>query len=157
MTQDSDLIHDCKALITSCKTLILATANEESSHSSYAPFIYYNNNFYILVSALAKHTSQMQSTQRPIGCMLVTDETQSSQIFARCRLMFNALPKLHDRHSKQWPILIDRFKHRFGDIINLLDSLPDFSIFELTPKHAVLVRGFGDAQHLPDDWLGSLE
>ena len=154
---ESRSIHnECKDLIDSCQTLTLATSNQEQSHSSYAPFIYLDKKFYILVSGLAEHTSNLLHAQNKIGCMLIKDEAKSKQIFARKRFMFKSMPLPIDRKSKQWDELMGHFKTRFGDIIDLLDSLPDFVLFELNPVNAVLVKGFGDAHQLTDSDLDQL-
>ena len=153
----TQLLDDCNEIIQNCKSLNLATNNDTSSHCSYAPFIWTQGKVYILVSALAQHTGNLKVVDKnSIGCMLIEDEAVSAQIYARRRLMFKAKVFQIDRESDQWYELIGIFKHRFGEIIDLLDSLPDFSIFELNPETAVLVKGFGDAQNINEDVLVKL-
>ena len=147
---DKAIIEDCHQIISTCKTLTLATANEIGSHSSYAPYIYSDCKFYILVSGLAEHTSNLINAETKIGCMLIEDEAKSKQIFARKRLMFKSIPVQINRNSTDWDRVIELFNSRFGDIIELLDSLPDFVLFELKPEQAILVKGFGDAHQLSD-------
>jgi len=148
------IVDDCSELIINCRSLMLATTSDNSSHCSYVPFIWVNGKVYILVSALAEHTGNLKSANKnKIGCMLIEDESVSSQIFARRRLMFKSRIYQIERTSKRWPELIDLFKQRFGEIVELLNSLPDFVIFELEPEHAVLVKGFGDAHKLGKEIL----
>ncbi len=147
---DEAVLEDCHQLINSCKSLILATANEKASHASYAPFVQKDQNFYILVSGLAEHTNNLINSPDKMGCMLIADEGESKQIFARRRLMFKAMPIQIERESKQWEVILSQFKTRFGEIVDLLDSLPDFILFELKPEQVVLVKGFGDAHQVPD-------
>ncbi len=147
---DPGIIEDCKHLIDSSQTLILATGNQADSHASYAPFVCLGKKFYILVSGLAEHTNNLINTKAKIGCMLIEDEIKSQQIFARKRLMFKAIPRQIESESNDWSQIMDKFSDRFGEIINLLNSLPDFVIFELKPANVVLVKGFGDAHQLND-------
>ena len=148
------LVDDCNDLIDKCKSVHLATTNNNSPHCSYVPFIWINAKVYILVSALAEHTVNLKYAQNnTIGCMLIEDESVSAQIFARRRLMFKSVVFEVTRDIDQWPDLIRVFKQRFGEIIDLLDSLPDFTIFELTPDDALLVKGFGDARNLDENTL----
>lgn len=148
------LADDCNDLIGKCQSVHLATNNDNSPHCSYVPFIWINAKAYILVSALAEHTANLKyAYNSSIGCMLIEDEAQSAQIFARRRLMFKSTVCEVTRDVDQWPDLIGAFKQRFGEIIDLLDSLPDFTIFELTPDDAVLVKGFGDAHNIDESIL----
>ncbi len=144
------IINDCNDLIKSCRTLILATAGETASHSSYAPFVFVDRKFYVLVSGLAEHTNNLINAEKKIGCMLIADESQSAQIFARKRLMFKSKPVQVESDSLQRSEVLQIFKHRFGDIVEVLNSLPDFILFELKPEQATLVKGFGDAHDLTD-------
>ena len=143
------LVDDCNALIDQCLSLHLATSEENSSHCSYVPFIWSEGKIHILVSALAEHTANLKNAKSAVvGCMLIEDESAAEQIFARRRLMFKSAVLQIPRNVDQWPLLIRKFRQRFGEIIDLLDSLPDFTIFELSPDDAVLVKGFGDASKI---------
>lgn len=147
--QSDNLLDDCRGLIRSCRSLMLATADDDSSHCSYVPFIWTGEDVYILVSALAEHTGNLKNAGRKkIGGMLIEDESVSRQIFARRRLMFKSEVAEIRRDADQWAGLIADFRQRYGDIIDLLDSLPDFTIFRLQPRQMVLVKGFGDAHQI---------
>ena len=155
--QSASLVDDCNTLIENCQSLMMATTNDESSHCSYVPYIWVNQRLYILVSALAQHTTNLKNTDdHAIGCMLIEDESVSSQIFARQRLMFRAKVIEISRDADQWQKIIELFRIRFGEIIDLLDSLPDFTLMELDPEDAVLVKGFGDAHTVSKDSLARL-
>lgn len=143
------LADDCSELINSCRSLMLATTGGDSAHCSYVPFVWMNEKAFILVSDLAEHTGNLKSSgDFKIGCMLIEDESACAQIFARRRLMFKSAVNQISRDAEKWPVLIAQFKLRFGEIIDLLEALPDFVIFELKPEQAVLVKGFGDAHKL---------
>ena len=60
------LREELLGFLGSCRTLILATADEDGTPgASYAPFIRDTHNcFYIFVSELARHTAVLASTAR---------------------------------------------------------------------------------------------
>ena len=62
--------------------------------------------------------------------------------------MFNSTVEAITRDSEHWPGFLSEFKQQYGEIIDLLDSLPDFTIFKLRPQQLVLVKGFGDAHQI---------
>lgn len=41
-----------------------------------------------------------------------------------------------------------QYRDRFGTMVDLLESLPDFQLFELSPTSGQLVLGFGQAHEL---------
>ena len=84
------------------------------------------------------------------------DEAQTSQIFARQRLMYDCSVELIDRHAPQWTTWADKFKHRFGNLIDMLRQLPDFQIFKLTPQGGRFVIGFGAAYEVDPTDLNRL-
>lgn len=144
-----ELLEDCRALIDNCQSLMLATSGDDSSHCSYVPFIWMGDCVYILVSALAEHTGNLKNAgQNKIGGMLIEDESACQQIFARRRLMFKSTVEEITRDSENWPGLMSEFKQQYGEIIDMLDSLPDFTIFKLRPQQLLLVKGFGDAHQI---------
>ncbi len=144
-----NLIEECRGLIGKCQSLMLATSGGDTSHCSYVPFIWVDEHVYILVSALAEHTGNLKHAgQHKVGGMLIEDESASRQIFARRRLMFKSAVIEIMRDSDPWPDIMSGFKQRYGEIIDLLESLPDFTVFSLQPEQMVLVKGFGDAHQI---------
>jgi hypothetical protein len=45
---------------------------------------------------------------------------------------------------------MDRFQQRFGEVMDLLRDLTDFTLFEIDPLEGQLIRGFGQAYWLVD-------
>ena len=149
MMHSQNLLEDCRGLIDNCQSMMLATASDDCSHCRYVPFIWVGEHVYILVSALAEHTGNLKNAgQNKIGGMLIEDESVCQQIFARRRLMFKSAVIEIGRDTEQWSGIMVKFKQRYGEIIELLDSLPDFTIFRLQPQKLVLVKGFGDAHQI---------
>ena len=100
--------------------------------------------FYIFVSGLSSHTQNLKTTAKA-GILLIEDEAQANQVFARQRLMYDCTVKLIDRNNPQWTTWVDKFAARFGNLITMLRQLPDFQLFQLTPQSGRFVVGFGAA------------
>lgn len=128
------------------QSLMLSTVTPDGQpQASYTPFVMESDRtFYIFVSGLSSHTQNLQTTAQA-GLLLIEDETQAKQIFARQRLMYDCSVALIARHEPQWATWADKFKARFGNLIDMLRQLPDFQIFRLTPQSGRFVVGFGAA------------
>lgn len=128
------------------QSLMLSTVTAEGQpQASYTPFVMMGDRtFYIFVSGLSSHTQNLQTNPKA-GILLIEDEAQTQQIFARQRLMYDCAVTLVDRHDPQWANYADQFKRRFGNLIDMLRQLPDFQIFQLTPQGGRFVVGFGAA------------
>jgi putative heme iron utilization protein len=131
---------------TLVKSLMLSTVTPEGQpQASYTPFIMDDNrDFYIFVSGLSSHTGNLRVTPKA-GILLIEDEAETQQIFARKRLMYDCDVTLIERHDPQWTTFADKFKGRFGNLIEMLRQLPDFQIFRLKPQTGRFVVGFGAA------------
>ena len=142
---------------TQMQSLMLSTVTPEGQpQASYTPFVMgRDRTFYIFVSGLSSHTQNLQSTLQA-GILLIEDEAQASQIFARRRLMYDCTVILIERHEPQWATLADQFKRRFGNLVDMLRQLPDFQIFQLAPQGGRFVVGFGAAYEVNPENLEQL-
>ena len=131
------------------QSLMLSTLTAEGQpQASYAPFVTGSDRaFYIFVSGLSSHTQNLKAIARA-GILLIEDEAQASQIFARQRLMYDCTVELIERHNPEWTTWADRFSARFGNLIQMLRQLPDFQIFRLMPQSGRFVVGFGAAYEI---------
>ncbi|BAY62403.1 pyridoxamine 5'-phosphate oxidase-related FMN-binding protein [Calothrix brevissima NIES-22] len=139
------------------ESVIISTVSEAGiPNASYAPFVMDNaHNIYIYVSGLATHTKNIYAN--PHVCVLfIEDESQTHQIFTRRRLSFDCKASLIERETAQWNHIVEQFQQRFGEIIEVLRSLNDFRIFQLTPSEGRFVVGFGAAYHISGDNLQQL-
>jgi hypothetical protein len=139
------------------QSLLLSTVNAAGQpQASYAPFVMSSDRaFHIFVSGLSSHTQNLQANPQA-GILLIEDEAQANQIFARQRLMYDCSVTLIDRQNPEWTIWADQFKARFGTLIDMLRQLPDFQIFRLTPQTGRFVLGFGAAYEVDPDDIGRL-
>lgn len=137
------------------ESLVLATADDHGMpHASYAPFVRDpSGNFYVFVSALARHTAHLARGRAEI--LLIEDQALTPNPFARRRLTYQCTCEAVARGS-EWDKVMTEFSHRFGHVVATLRQLPDFTLFRLTPGDGVYVKGFGQAFRIPGGDLARL-
>ena len=142
----------------SVKTLQLSTLTKEGKpNASYSPFIVdKQGNFYIFVSQLASHTQDLLSNPHA-SILLIQDEAKTRQIFARRRISYQCNAEIVREDSSDYLPMLNALEERFGNVVELLRTLPDFILFRLTPHQGQYVKGFGKAYKLVGDGLLELE
>ncbi|MGL4614603.1 MAG: pyridoxamine 5'-phosphate oxidase family protein [Shewanella sp.] len=134
--------------------LQLASIDAEGfAHASYAPFVFQDLCYYILISDLAVHGQNLKENNK-VGIMLIDDEATAKDIFARRRLTYTANAHRIERESATWHSVIENLHKRSGDTCKTLSGLLDFNLYRLTPLSGRYVKGFGkayeiDASELP--------
>lgn len=135
----------CHSLLINQTGLTLATidANGEAD-ISYAPFLYRDGAFYLYLSTLASHTSNM--LQRPhVSVMLLQPEAEASNPFIRQRLSWQCQATEISSSEIDYPLRLDQMAERLGGTIAVLRQLPDFRLFRLQPRQGRFIAGFGQA------------
>lgn len=135
-------------------TLQLATVDENGvPNVSYAPFVFNEGCYFVLISEIAKHTRNLLVNPQA-SLQLIEDEGSAEKIFARNRLTYQASVHLIERETELWQDVIIQMQGRFGEIIDGLSQLADFKLIKLKPIQGVYVKGFGQAfQVMVDDSL----
>ncbi|TAE58246.1 MAG: HugZ family protein [Nostocales cyanobacterium] len=138
-------------------SIIISTVNSQGiPNASYTPFVMdAAKNIYIYVSGLAIHTTNIESHPY-VSVLFIDDEAKTANIFARRRLSFDSTASLITRETEAWNQIVDKFQAKFGDIIEMLRSLPDFRILKLTPREGRFVVGFGSIYNIYGDNLHQL-
>ena len=77
--------------------------------------------------------------------MLVEDEQCADSLFARKRSTWDCSVEVVPRGSDEFEERMKAFADKFGDIIESLSSMTDFTLFRLIPAGGTLVLGFGRA------------
>ncbi len=135
------------------RTLQLATVDENGRPNvSYAPYVQNQDGYFVLISEIARHARNLQ-VNPSVLIMMIEDEGDSKQLFARKRLTFDAVASVVERDSKQWNLVIAQMKERFGEIIDGLSQLQDFVLFNLKAEQGLFVKGFGQAYQVSGDDL----
>ena len=139
------------------QSLMLGTVGQEGfPRVSYAPYVRDGSgNFFVYLSHLSEHTSEMIAN-KVASVLLIEDESRVEQIFARIRISYLCDVIQIDRDDARYESTLTRFKDKFGNVISVLRSLPDFVLFQLSPKSGRVVTGFGQAYDLSGDHLDQL-
>lgn len=145
-------------LLGDYKTASLATSDQNGIASvSYAPVaVDREKNFYLFVSELSEHTSNLL-TNPSLSLMLIEDESRSDQLFARARLTLKGTAREIARDSEEWDSASRVYGERFGKFFDQLATLKDFHMFCLVPQSARVVVGFGAAFEIQLPGWGKLE
>ncbi|MDG4813249.1 pyridoxamine 5'-phosphate oxidase family protein [Hydrogenovibrio sp. 3SP14C1] len=148
--------QSCAALIQSQQSLLLSTLGElQTPNASYAPFIQYQEAFYIFVSGLAEHTQNLLN--HPQASLLIMEgEKEAGNIFARQRIQLQVNAFFISREDAHWESRLEAFESKFGDLILTLKALPDFHLFQLSPISGRYIKGFGQAYPLASNELKTL-
>jgi heme iron utilization protein len=135
-----------QALLASQQTLLLSTASATGFPDiSYAPFVRDESGcFNILISELAAHTGNLMTSPHA-SVMFIRPESESNNLFARERAIFDCTVKEIDRSDGGYSTQLMALQEQFGDIVGVLGSLSDFHLFALSPINGRYVAGFGQA------------
>jgi len=139
------------------RSLQLSTIGKNGRpESSYAPFVAdQNNQFYIYISALARHTKNLLHDSRA-GIMLIEPEEQAENIFARKRLIFDCDAEIMVRESQDWMRIMSLFDDFASDLMQTLRMLTDFQLIRLKPNSGLFVKGFGKAYKISGEKMDQL-
>ena len=130
------------------QSVFLATlGNDGYPHSGYTPFVFDGSDIIIFVSQLSLHTGDLLANGK-VSAMLISDEADSQQIFARTRVRYQCDAQIVGKDDDSYDVLLDAMQERHGKLLSVLRGLPDFVLFRLKPIEGLLVLGFGQAYHL---------
>ena len=134
-TPSAKIITEYSTFLAKFSSLQLSTIGENGRpESSYAPFVVdQNNNYYIYVSALARHTGNLLNDNRA-GIMLIEAEAEAENIFARKRVTFECDTEAVERESADWWEIMLLFDQLSAELMETLRRLPDFQLLRLRPK-----------------------
>ena len=147
-----------QALPKQVKSLMLSTINADGTpHASYAPFVIDDAyQVYLLTSGLSAHTQNLLRTGQA-SALIIEDESQTQQVFARQRLTYDCQVTPIPRQSDLWEAQMAQMEARFGEIIPMLRQLEDFQLFGLSPQAGRFVMGFGSAYQVDPNNLSQLQ
>ena len=156
MNDISDALADYRALIDSAEGAHLATLGDAAGpEASYAPCAWHDGDCYLFLSALSSHTANLRRDPR-ISLMLLQEASSAPNPFARQRVSLRGKVETVDRESGLYTAALAEFHRRFGEVMGLLESLPDFTLFRIELETGSFVRGFGQAYALEGEKLDRL-
>jgi len=146
---DLDAIRDeFLAMRAQLHSVHLATLSEDNiAQASYAPCQWMDNICYLFLSELAGHTRNLAANPA-VGLMVIDDEENTRNPFARRRIILQAKAYHVPRDTNLFSTVLSGFHDRFGGIIDLLESLPDFHLFRVLPQSGRFIKGFAQAYEL---------
>lgn len=159
MANFSHLNDNIIKLLKEVNSLQLATmTNAYTPLATYTPFSSDNNDegLWILISELSQHAQNLVATPK-CSIMIIRDEQDCEQIYARERVQYEMQATEIDRHQSEWNDGLTALKTRHGKLLNLLEQLADFRLFHLAPKSGRYVVGFGQAYELVENTLHSTD
>ena len=134
-----------KQLLEEAKTLILAAANAAGQPCiGTAPFVRIEGIFYIFSSNLSEHIKAiLQGLESQF--MLLADEQDSQNIWARQRLSFHAKIEEVSRTDPAFDRVCAALRERHGPVMDVIKPFGDFHLLKITPISGRLVTGFAAA------------
>ncbi|MDP1666156.1 MAG: pyridoxamine 5'-phosphate oxidase family protein [Methylobacter sp.] len=142
----SDKTTSLQELLASQQTILLSTASGNSVPDlSVAPFVRDQAGcFYIFISELAMHTANLLNNPQA-SVMFIRTESESNNLFARERAVFNCKARKIERSEPLYTIQLKALQDKFGEVVSLLQTLTDFHLFSLCPESGRYIMGFGQA------------
>lgn len=134
------------------KSLTISSLDDKGyPFSSYAPYVKYNNKYYVYLSLMAKHSSNL--TQNKIASIFFCeDEQDCKNIFGKKRVSIQCETKRLEQNTDEEIEILNEFRTKFGEeMVNMLQKMGDFYLFEFTPFYGEAVFGFGKAYNLGGD------
>ncbi|MGZ5006376.1 MAG: HugZ family pyridoxamine 5'-phosphate oxidase [Methylobacter sp.] len=135
-----------RMLVASQQTLLLSTASANGVPDiSYAPFVRDDEGvFFIYVSEMASHTINLLNNPQA-SVLFIRPESDSPNLFARERAVLSCRAVEICREDAIYAERIQALQDKFGEVVSVLSSLPDFHLFALRPESGRYVIGFGRA------------
>jgi len=135
-----------KTFISTIKTAVIGTLNKDNTpFSSYAPYIYDNNRFYIYISSIATHTKNIEANTNT-SLFFVEDESVSENLFARKRISLQCTATKVERASERFEEVFSLYNDKFDtSMVGMLKNMTDFNLYELKVSSGEATFGFGDA------------
>ena len=159
MTQQDDLSSAQKEfqnLRQTLKTVQLATLNADGQpEASYAPFVWFEQNYYLYLSELAKHTNNLLGNHS-ISLLFIESEENSRNLFARRRIILQGEAQVITRDAELFEQIMAQFRQQFGKFIDLIQPLQDFHLFQIKIHSGRFVQGFAQAYELSGPGLNDI-
>ena len=148
MDPEKNKIEKVKSkLIDACKSIVITVSDNDHPDIGYAPYIYKDKYFYIFSSELSSHIKLL--INKKVGTfMLIKDEQDTKNIWARVRMKFQAKVSLIRRNVSDFQEITDVISNKHGNTINIIKEFKDFHLIKITPKQGTIITGFGSAYNL---------
>jgi heme iron utilization protein len=135
-----------KEFIANIQTAIIGTLDKNNlPFSSYAPYVYDANRFYVYISDIATHAKNIQKTPKA-SLFFVEDESKTDNLFARKRVSLQCESQKIARGSERFEEVLALFAKKFdAKMVETLKKMTDFNLYEFKVNYGEATFGFGKA------------
>ena len=138
------------------QTVQLATCSAQGlPEASYAPYVERERQLYIYISEIARHYANLAGSGR-CAALFIESEAEAKTPFARQRLALQCSAQEVARGSEAFEQVMALFRERFGKMMNVLEPMQDFHLYQLTPSQGSYVTGFARAYRMSGDKLDAI-
>lgn len=146
-----------KEFIQTIQTTILGTLDAKGHpFSSYAPYIYDNNRFYVYISDIATHAKNLKANPNA-SLFFVEDESKTDNLFARKRVSLQCDSQKIERASERFEEVLGLFAEKFdAKMVATLQKMLDFNLYEFQTTYGEATFGFGKAYFVGGENMDTL-
>jgi len=146
-----------KNFIQNIQTVILGTLDSKGDpFSSYAPYVYDNNRFYVYISDIATHAKNIQRTPKA-SLFFVEDESKTENVFARKRVSLQCDSIKIERGCERFETVLGLFANKFeAKMVETLKKMIDFNLYEFKTTYGEATFGFGKAYFIGGENMDEL-
>ena len=153
---DALVLSESQQFPAKFRSVHLATCNAAGEpEASYAAYVERDGHYYVYVSELAAHTTNLRETGR-CAALFIESEADAQHLFARKRLTLKCTATETPRGSAEFNTILDAFEAKFGHFMAMMRKLADFHLFKLTAEHGNYVAGFAKAYALDGAGLSDI-
>ncbi len=141
----------CRQFIEGFSSVLMATVScHGEPEASYAPYVEYEGDYFVLISELAMHTRNLVETDKT-SLLFIEEESEAKNIFARKRVSYQCQVLRVERGSDLYNSVLSEFSKKFGKVIDVLKTLKDFHLYCFSPQKGRYVAGFGRTFIMEED------
>ncbi len=146
-----------KKFIATIQTAIIGTVDKNNHpFSSYAPYVYDTNRFYVYISDIATHAKNIQKNPKA-SLFFVEDESKTENLFARKRISLQCDSLKIARETERFEAVLDLFAQKFdAKMVATLRKMTDFNLYELKVNYGEATFGFGKAYFIGGENMDEL-
>ncbi|MBP6498098.1 MAG: pyridoxamine 5'-phosphate oxidase family protein [Campylobacteraceae bacterium] len=146
-----------KDFIAHIQTAVIGTLDKDHlPFSSYAPYIYDTNRFYVYISDIATHAKNIQANPKA-SLFFIEDESKTDNLFARKRISLQCDSVKITRSSERFEEVLALFAQKFdAKMVETLKKMTDFNLFEFKVTYGEATFGFGKAYLIGGEQMNEL-
>lgn len=146
-----------KDFIANIQTAIIGTLDKnDHPFSSYAPYIYDANRFYVYISDIATHAKNIQANPKA-SLFFVEDESKTENLFARKRVSLQCDSQKIARGNERFEAVLSLFAEKFdAKMVATLKKMTDFNLYEFKVNYGEATFGFGKAYFIGGENMDEL-